>query len=82
MAVERTNSVAITLAFEDATSRTIRFNGVEDAALNAVKSRVKQLNEDFPPEVSTTFVSAIGAESTMISKVIITSTQKEVIYSG
>lgn len=82
MAATITNDVTLTIAFSDATSRNIKFSGVENNALMGIKSKVKAMNANFPPEVATTFVSAIGAPSTMISKAIITSTSREVIYNG
>lgn len=82
MAATLTNDVTLTIAFADATSRNIKLSGVDSDNLMAVKSKVRALNANFPPEVATTFVSAIGAQATMISKAVITSTSREVIYNG
>lgn len=77
-----TNDVTITIAFADATTRNIKFSGVESSELLNVKTKVKAINANFPPAVATTFVSSIGAQSTMITKAVITSTTEEVIYSA
>lgn len=82
MAAVITNDVTITLAFADATTRNIKFSGVDDEELMDIPDKVIAINANFPPTVATTFVSAIGAHSTMITKAVITSTSEEVIYSG
>lgn len=82
MAAEVNYSVAITLAFLDATTRTIKFNGVEETELNNIKSRVKAINANYPTNMAKTFISSIGAQSNMISKAVITRTQEEVIYNA
>lgn len=80
--VETTNNVAITIAFLDATSRKITFRGVDDNEIANIKTRVKAINASYPQEMSKTFVSAIGAQSTMISQVQIIHIEEEVIYSA
>lgn len=81
MAAVTTNDVTITIAFADATTRNIKFSGVDGEALLDVSDKVIAINANFPPSVATTFVSAIGAHSTMITKAVITSTTEDVIYS-
>lgn len=82
MAVETTKAVKLTLAFKDATSRILTFNGVDDEALPQVKAKVKALNANMPPALATTFVSTIGAQLIAISKAQIIITEEEVIYSA
>lgn len=79
---ETTISVIITLAFSDATTRNIKFNGVDQAALAGMKAKVKAINANMPAAFSTTFVSVIGAPCTMISRLQSVITTEEVIYSA
>lgn len=79
---ETTNNVAITIAFLDATSRKITFRGVDDAEIPNIKARVKAINAAYPQDMAKTFVSSIGAQSTMISDVTISRITEEVIYSA
>lgn len=80
--METTNNVIITLAFADATDRNITFKGVDSEELANVKARVKAINANYPEAMARTFVSAIGAQSTMISKVQLVTVTEEVIYSA
>lgn len=77
-----TYKVTITLAFSDATTRTINFNGVDEDNLIRVKSKVKALNANMPNSFAQTFVSTIGAPCTMINAAKIVGTTEDVIYSG
>lgn len=78
---ESTISVIITLAFSDATTRNIRFNGVEKTEeFYSMADKVKALNANMPPAFANTFVSAMGAPCTMISKLQSVETTEEVIY--
>lgn len=79
---ETTNNVTITIAFLDATSRKITFRGVDDTEIPNIKTRVKAINAAYPQNMAKTFVSAIGAQSTMISEVLISQITEEVIYSA
>lgn len=80
--METTISVIITLAFNDATSRNMTFRGVDREALANIANKVKALNANMPPAFATTFVSAMGASCTMISKLQSVETVEEVIYSA
>lgn len=80
--METTYNVIITLAFADATDRNITFRGVEAEEISNVKAKVKAINASYPANMARTFVSAIGAQSTMISKAQIVTTTEEVIYSA
>lgn len=75
-----TRSVTITLAFADATTRNIKFNGVDADQLPYVRNKVKALNASMPASFAATFVSTIGAPCTMISRVQSVTTTEEVIY--
>lgn len=77
-----TISVILTLAFADATSRNMKFNGVDQEASYNVKSKVLAINANMPAAFKTTFVSDNGAECTMISKAQKVVTREEVIYSA
>lgn len=80
------NTVQIKIAYADATSRTIKFSGVEGPNLPDVKDKIIALNSSLTggtaPTFANTFVSAIGAEAVMISNAKIIRQQEEVIYSA
>lgn len=80
--METTISVVITLAFADATTRNFRFNGVDASLEGDIPDKVKAINANMPASFKTTFVSANGAECTMISKAQWLETTEEVIYSA
>ncbi len=78
----RTNNVILTLVFEDATTRTVTFRGVDNSALNQVKPKIKALNTNMPEAFATTFISTSGTNCTMIGKAQIVSIDEEVIYNA
>lgn len=80
--METTYSVILTIAFADATDRSFRFNGVDQSQFSQVASKVQAINANMPANFKTTFVSANGAEATMISKAQWIETSEEVIYSA
>lgn len=79
-----TIKVALTLVYEDATTRTLTFNGVASNVLTSIKGKVKAINIGLlggtMPAVATTFVSKTGANVTMIRDAKIITTQEEEIY--
>lgn len=75
-----TRSVILTLAFQDATDRKFKFNGVDADKIDAVKIKVITLNQNMPQSFKTTFVSDTGAECVMISAAQAVQTEEEVIY--
>jgi len=79
---ETTINVAITLAFQDSTSRTYTFSGVEEEAVPDVKDKVLALNANMPDYFKRTFVSNAGASCVMISATKIISITEEVIYNA
>lgn len=80
---ETTYQVILTLAFQDATSRNFKFNGVDEEAVSYgnVKNKVKAINANMPPEFAMTFVSNSGSPCIMISAAQIIAIQEEVIYN-
>lgn len=82
MDTEIQRSVILTLAFADATSRNFKFNGVDIEERVNVPTKVKAINANMPAAFKTTFVSATGAECTMISRAQWIDTREEVIYSA
>lgn len=79
---ETTINVAITLAFQDSTSRTYTFSGVEEEAVSDVKDKVLAINANMSDAFKTTFVSNGGSQCVMISAAKIISITEEVIYSA
>lgn len=76
-----TFSVTITLAFNDATTRNIKFNGVDpETAFPDAVNKVKALNANMPTAFAQTFVSVNGAPCVMISKLQSVESTEEVIY--
>lgn len=80
--METTYYVILTLAFADARTRNFRFNGVDPDERDNVKTKVKAINANMPAAFKTTFISATGAECTMISRAQWVESSEEVIYSA
>lgn len=80
--METTHAVILTIAFADATDRSFKFNGVDQEQFQYVADRVRAINANIPANFKTTFVSANGAEATMISKAQWIETTEEVIYNA
>lgn len=81
-----TRSVKIKLAYDDATSRTYTFNGVESMYLPDVKDKVIAINASLEAGTASnfanTFVSNNGSPCKMISEAKVIVTNQEVIYSA
>lgn len=77
-------SAKITLAYEDATSRTYTFNGVLYPL--DVKDKVLAINASLEAGTAdafkNTFVSDNGAKCAMISKAQVITTIQDIIYQG
>lgn len=80
--MEQTINVQITLAFQDSTSRTYTFSGVEEEAVPDVKDKILAINANMPEAFKRTFVSNAGAQCVMISAGKIISIEEEVIYNA
>lgn len=82
----RVNTVKLKLVYEDATSRTYSFNGVDDQALAPVKVKVLDINDSLSAGTATafanTFVSDNGARCKMIADAQLISTEQIVIYQA
>lgn len=79
-----TISVTITLAFQDATDRNFKFNGVSSEILEdgTMVDKVKAINAQMPASFANTFVSQSGAPCIMISALKSVRTKEEVIYNA
>lgn len=80
--MDTTISVIVTLAYADASTRNFKFNGVSDTEADGAKNKVLAINANMPAAFKTTFVSATGAECTMISRLQKITTAEEVIYNA
>ena len=79
------NNVVITMLFADGFSRNYTFEGVADADLDSVKSKIQAINANANNEYENfykTFVSSDGEPVTSISAAKIVTVSEEVIYSG
>lgn len=77
-----TNSVKIGLLYEDGTTRSYTFDGVEDSVLPDVTAKIKAINADSNDNFHQTFVSNDGSRVLRIGSGTITSTEETVIYEG
>lgn len=81
-----TRSVKIKLVYDDATSRTYTFNGVDGQYLPDVKDNVKAINQSLEAGTASnfanTFVSNLGSPCKLISNAQIIILNQEVIYSA
>lgn len=80
-----TNSIGLTFEYEDATTRNYTFTGMNDSALQALKTRVRNLNATLADSVQgaayhETFISDDGAPVKRVSKAKYTITEEQVIY--
>ena len=79
------NNVTITLLYEDDSTRNYTFEGVANADLVSVKSKIQSINANANNEYANfyqTFVSKDGEAVTRISSAKIVQIEEEVIYSG
>lgn len=82
-----TNSAVLTLEYDDASTRNVTFNDVDDLALANIKTRAMDLNDTIADSIQgaayrETFISDNGAPITRISKAKYTVTEETVIYRG
>lgn len=83
MAAIEVKSVKLTLAFQDAETRTYTFNDVDESLSPAdVKDRVKAINTNMPEAFAVTFVSSTGARCVIIREAKVIWKREEVIYSA
>lgn len=80
-----TNSVGLTLEYDDGTTRNYNFTGMETSTLVGLKSRVITMNGNLADSVAgaayhETFISDEGAPVKRISKAKHTVTEEQVIY--
>lgn len=80
--MEQTITLAITLAFEDSTSRTYNLSGVEESEVSEIKDRILALKANMPENFKRTFVSNNGEQCTTIATAKIISVEEEVIYNA
>lgn len=76
-----TNKVNITLAYTDATTKTISFDNVRAQAIGDIATRVQAINNNMSDAFKQTFLSADGATCSSIGKAQVIQTTEEVIYS-
>lgn len=76
-----TNKVNITLAYADATTKTITFDNVRAQAIGDIATRVQAINNNMSDAFKQTFLSADGATCSSIGKAQVIQTTEEVIYS-
>lgn len=77
-----TNSVRVSLLYEDGTTRSYTFEGVADSVLSGVADRIKAINADSTDNFHKTFVSNTGSPVLRIGAGQITSAEETVIYTG
>lgn len=81
----RTNNVVVTLLYDDDSTRNITFEGVANADLMAVKSKIQSINANVNNEFANfyqTFISDDGEPVVKIESAKIVCIEEEVIYSG
>lgn len=79
---EMTITVQFALVFEDATTRTIKFNNVSEDAIGDVKEKLVALNDDMPAAFASTFVSNDGASCILIKNGKIIVSEEEELYNA
>ena len=82
-----TNSAVLTLEYDDASTRNVTFNNVDDAALANIKDRAISLNTALADSTQAapyreTFISDGGEPIKRISKAKYIVTEESVIYRG
>lgn len=82
MATTTTNEVSVGLLYDDGTTRTYSFKGVDTEQLDSVKSAIDSINAQVDSDFKKTFVSDSGAAVIRISTGTIKVTEEEVIYNG
>lgn len=80
-----TNTIGLTFEYTDGTTRNYTFTGMENSALTALKSRVRNMNSTLADSVTgaayhETFISDDGAPVKRIPKAKYTVTEEQVIY--
>lgn len=77
-----TNKVNITLAYADASTKTISFDNVRAQAIGDIATRVQAINNNMSDAFKQTFLSADGATCSSIGKAQVIQTTEEVIYNA
>lgn len=77
-----TNDVKVSLLYQDGTTRSYTFQGVEDSVLSGVAAKIKAINADSNDNFHQTFVSNDGSRVLRIASGEITTTEDVVIYEG
>lgn len=77
----KTNTVKITLGFDDSTTEYFTVENVYDEDLADVGTKAKALNADYPDDLKELFVSAGGASSTRIAAVSYTETTEDILFN-
>lgn len=82
-----TNGVGLTFEYTDGTTRNYNFTGMNNSALENLKSRVMTMNTTLADSVAgaayhETFISDDGAPVKRVSKAKYTMTEEQVIYRG
>ena len=81
----RTNNVVVTLLYNDGDTRNITFEGVANADLMSINSKIESINANANNEYANfyaTFVSDDGEPVVKIESCKIVQIEEEVIYSG
>lgn len=76
------NKVNITLAYADASTKTLSFEDVRAEVIPDIATRVQAINNNMSDAFKNTFLSADGAVCSTIGKAQIIQTTEEVIYSA
>ena len=76
------SEVKISIAYQDATSRTLSFKNVTDQAQLSIADKVQSLNAAPSAAFQTTFRSTNNAPATGIGKAQIITTEEDVIYEN
>lgn len=77
-----TTEIKLSIAYQDATSRSLTFKNVTSQAQLQIASKVQALNANPSAAFQTTFRSINNAPATGIGKAQIVTTEEEVIYEN
>lgn len=82
-----TNTVGLTMEYDDKTTRNYTFTGMDNTALANLKAQVLQFNTTVADSTAgapykETFISDDGSPITKISKAKYTVSEEQVIYRG
>lgn len=76
------NEVRLSIAYQDATSRTITFSKITEQAQLTIADKVQSLNAAPSAAFQTTFRSVNNAPATGIGKAQIITTEEDIIYEN